>query len=254
MIAYDDNNLYIAFICDENSPEKMLKRYSIDESDVWLDDCLEVFIASNYYQCMMANQYYSFISNSRAAKTDLAGRNRDWHGKWNIAAKTNEKNWTAEFAIPFKTINVDIKKVDLLGISLGRERQIEPKEATIWPLGGSFHSPIGILLFTSYKEYFDNHIKQVFFKEQIETLEKLKNQAQSVETGHFQKHCDDAIATLNNKRKLFFENITPTAEDFREFMRTLLDCYNTTEQLKHDINFHASIYELKKMQMEKQSY
>jgi len=110
-IVHDKDSLYVAVRCEDRSPEQIvateMRRDAImtDDGMQMLNDSIEI-VLDTYHD--HRNAYY-FATNAAGALVD--GRiteNRkaalEWDGIWNVRTNIDEKGWTAEFEIPFKTI------------------------------------------------------------------------------------------------------------------------------------------------------
>jgi len=60
----DTNALYIAFVCHEPKPEKLVVTQNNER--LWDDDCVEVFIDPGHTE----KNYYHFIINSKGTQAD----------------------------------------------------------------------------------------------------------------------------------------------------------------------------------------
>jgi len=107
-LAYSKDALYVAVRCEDARPgaivaTEMRRDAQIDENDH------VAFILDTYHD--HRNAYY-FATNAAGALVD--GRiteNRDaateWDGIWMVRTSIDERGWSAEFEIPFKTIGFD---------------------------------------------------------------------------------------------------------------------------------------------------
>lgn len=111
-IAYDEDNLYIAFNCLDSQPGKIKgdltprEKYVVDTNDdVWI-------ILDTYYD---KRNNYGFAVNSKGVQLD-------WPGDyvWESGAKVNEDGWSAELKIPFKSIRFPKASSKPWGINFGR--------------------------------------------------------------------------------------------------------------------------------------
>jgi len=102
-LGYDDNALYITYICDEDTAN-LITRYTAHDSAVWRDDCLDfVLLPPN----VANDKFYHFIINSLGVRFDSRGNDdKKWNADMRIAVgKDRPKDtWTVEIAIPWKTL------------------------------------------------------------------------------------------------------------------------------------------------------
>jgi hypothetical protein len=104
-LAYSTDSLYIAIRCEDHSPRQMVATQMQRDASVTDNDNIEL-ILDTYHD--HRNAYY-FATNAAGALVD--GRITEnqapaleWDGIWNVRTQMQDHGWTAEFAIPFKTI------------------------------------------------------------------------------------------------------------------------------------------------------
>ena len=146
-VGYDKDNLYIAVVCYEPNISGIVANAKKHDSNVWDDDCVEVFLDTN----LDRKTYYHIIVNAKGVSCEEKGRNPKWDGKYAVKTSLTDKAWIAEFAIPWKTIGIDTQpKAGMkLGLELARNRAQSPSEITQWsPTFGGNHTPtsFGILI------------------------------------------------------------------------------------------------------------
>lgn len=105
-VLFDKNNLYIGLSCRDNAPvtARSMNRDGDIESDDYVAILLETF--------RNRRQGYLFMVNPNGARKDaLIGEsltlNYDWNGQWTARCRRDTQGWTAEIAIPFKTLSFD---------------------------------------------------------------------------------------------------------------------------------------------------
>lgn len=120
-IAYDDNNLYVAFKCYDRRPENRVSNIQIRDNLEKSDDAVILILDA----FLDKRSGYVFIVNPLATQTDLRiaddGRSIDsnWDARWQAATKIYPWGWVAEMAIPFSDINYD-PDIREWGINFGR--------------------------------------------------------------------------------------------------------------------------------------
>lgn len=107
-LVYSKDALYIAVRCEDVRPGAIVATEMRRDASIEENDNLEI-ILDTYHD--HRNAYY-FATNAAGALVD--GRiteNREaateWDGIWLVRTKIDERGWTAEFEIPFKTIGFD---------------------------------------------------------------------------------------------------------------------------------------------------
>lgn len=170
-MMWDDKNLYMLFQADATEMAKRTKGETVRDARVWLDDCFEIFIDPG----LSRKNYFHFAGNSIGTVYDASRtggvRNDSWNCDWTVAINKDEKNWTAEIAIPFESFGKAPQTGDLWGFNICRENPVL-SEVSAWRPMMSFHSPemFGKLIFT------DSVYQSIPREDQIKVLgEKLYN-------------------------------------------------------------------------------
>ena len=119
-VLYDDENLYIGARLLDSEPSLISARQMVQGQSVDVDDRIEVIL--DPFNNMRTG--YRFQLNPRGVRRDgLFDRgsnvNEDWDGIWHAEAVIGDEGWTAEIAIPFKSLNFDPNNPDW-GFTVGR--------------------------------------------------------------------------------------------------------------------------------------
>lgn len=126
-VAYDDDNLYFAARFWDSKPDgvtaMVLRRGDVSFGDDGFSVTLDPYD--------QGRSGYMFDVNPNGMRseglfTDVDRQNWDWEGIWNAAGRRDSEGWTAEMAIPLKTLSFD-PAVDAWGVNftrwLGRESE-----------------------------------------------------------------------------------------------------------------------------------
>lgn len=130
-ILYDDKNLFIAFRCWDNEPDKIVKRMS--RRDGFEGDWVEINIDS-YHDLRTA---FSFTISVSGVKGDefISNDGNNWDTNWNPIwyAKTaiDSLGWTAEMRIPFSQLRFSNAEEQVWGIQSTR-RNFRLQERSVW--------------------------------------------------------------------------------------------------------------------------
>ena len=131
LLAYDDGAVYVAFrVHDDREPAAQLTRRDAD----LLDDDAVVVVLDTHGDRQSA---YYFITNLLGTQADgrIAddGRTVDgsWDGAWRAAARRTEYGWSAELAIPFRSLSFRRGARVTWGINFGRSRR-STLERSFW--------------------------------------------------------------------------------------------------------------------------
>jgi hypothetical protein len=108
LLLFDSDFLYLGFRCHDREPDKIVATAMVRDVDLFSDDRVSVSIDTFFDR----RNGYLFQVNPLGTRTDALIENssrviRDWNGIWYAKARIDEAGWTAEVAIPFKTLNFD---------------------------------------------------------------------------------------------------------------------------------------------------
>lgn len=131
MLAYDDENLYIAFVCHDSDPTAI--RANITDRDAMFGDDFAGIMIDTFRD---RQNGYEFFVNPRGIQGDLrrSGNNEDasYDAVWYSGGTVTESGWTAEIAIPFRSIRFPDQDVQSWGIHVFRNRPRESREQMSW--------------------------------------------------------------------------------------------------------------------------
>jgi uncharacterized protein DUF5916/cellulose/xylan binding protein with CBM9 domain len=104
-ILYDGANFYIGVMCYDSEPNRIIGTQMARDADLSPDDRIEILIDSFRDR---HNAFY-FATNPLGALVDgLLIENReinfDWNAIWTVRTRKSDDGWSAEFAIPFKSL------------------------------------------------------------------------------------------------------------------------------------------------------
>lgn len=102
-VGYDDDALYIAYVCDEDT-KKLITKYDGRDTSVWRDDSIDFVLLP---RGTAKSDYFHFILNSAGACFDATGNGgREWNGEFQAATGKDQPKgtWTVEMAIPWETL------------------------------------------------------------------------------------------------------------------------------------------------------
>ena len=102
----DADNLYIGVMCHDSEPDGILASQMARDAALRSDDYVELLLDTFRDQ---SNAFY-FATNPNGALVDglvfaNGETNEDWDAIWNVATARSDQGWSAEFAIPFKSLN-----------------------------------------------------------------------------------------------------------------------------------------------------
>jgi Domain of unknown function (DUF5916)/Carbohydrate family 9 binding domain-like len=105
-LLYDGQYLYIGVMCFDSDPKQIIGTQMSRDADLEADDRVEIVIDSFRDR---HNAFY-FATNPLGALVDALivendEINKDWDAIWLVRTNRTEQGWSAEFAIPFKSLN-----------------------------------------------------------------------------------------------------------------------------------------------------
>jgi len=120
-VQYDEKNIYVAFICSKSYPDPIVARQARRDQLEKRDDVV-VVVLDTYHDSRSA---FWFMTNALNTQVDMRisddGKYTDteWDAGWEVKTAINDSGWTAEFAIPFKSLRFNPTK-KTWGINFGR--------------------------------------------------------------------------------------------------------------------------------------
>ncbi len=105
-LLHDKDNLYIGVMCYDSEPDRILASQMARDAQLNPDDRLEIILDTFGDQ---SNAFY-FSTNPNGALIDglvfaNGETNLDWDAIWIVKTKRSDEGWSAEFAIPFKSLS-----------------------------------------------------------------------------------------------------------------------------------------------------
>ena len=103
---YDEENLYIGVMCHDSEPRRVLASGMARDARLNADDRLGIVLDTFRDQ----SNAFHFSTNPAGALVDglvfaNGETNDDWDGIWIVRTQQTHEGWSAEFAIPFKTLS-----------------------------------------------------------------------------------------------------------------------------------------------------
>ncbi len=105
-VAHDGTTLYVAFRCFDSEPDGIRATQRRRDARLQPDDRVEILLDT---QRDRRNAYFFAIGAGGAINDALVSQNggttnRAWDGIWEGRARIDEEGWSAEMAIPFRTL------------------------------------------------------------------------------------------------------------------------------------------------------
>ena len=135
-VGYSDDALFIGVICYDSEPEKLIISDGGRDSITPEVDNFAVVLDS------FKDRQNGFVFSTTPGAVQHDGQvvrggsgggefNLNWDASWDVAAQVNEAGWSAEFAIPFKSLRYGGSKVQDWGINFQRI-VARRNEVTFW--------------------------------------------------------------------------------------------------------------------------
>ncbi len=107
-VTYSENYFYVGARMYDDNPAEISARQMIQGQNIGFDDRIGVFLDS----FNNSRTGFWFQTNPNGVRNEgvwesASSFNSDWSGIWQVEARIDEQGWTAEFAIPFTTLNFD---------------------------------------------------------------------------------------------------------------------------------------------------
>lgn len=104
-LLYDQDHLYVGVIAHDSEPHRVIGTQMARDASLGSDDRIEVLLDTFRDQ----RSAFYFATNPAGALVDglvANGQlNADWDAIWDVRTRRTEDGWTAEFAIPFKSLS-----------------------------------------------------------------------------------------------------------------------------------------------------
>ena len=139
-LCYDADCLYVAARCSEPNMERLTLKARGRDSNVWLDDGIELFIDPRFDR---QSEYQICVSASNVVY-DSHDKDGSWNGTEKTAAVREAGAYTIEIAVPWATLGLvgGPKSGAAVGFNVARDRYTVKEEVYQWsPTLGSSHNP-----------------------------------------------------------------------------------------------------------------
>jgi hypothetical protein len=141
-LGFDKDNLYIGVRCHDDDPKRIVTTTLTRDSDMGYDDTVTILL-DTYHDERSA---FLFTTNSGGVKVDALVRNEgeqvllDWDGLWNVQGSRDAGGWSAEIAIPWRTLRFPNAPQQVWGFNVERE-VARKQERTYWkPIEHSWYA------------------------------------------------------------------------------------------------------------------
>jgi hypothetical protein len=123
MVLQDEQMIYFGIQCHDSEPDKIFASTMRRDTNIWRDDVVELLIDTfrDNRNC------YAFVTNALGVQGDAIVSdqgnhiNLQWECVVYMDAQKNDRGWSAEFAIPFKSLKYENGEVVEWGFNITRE-------------------------------------------------------------------------------------------------------------------------------------
>jgi hypothetical protein len=148
---YDQDCLYIVFICAKKPGKKCKSRYTMRDDKLWEDESVEIFLGAGGTR----ENYYHIVVNSLGTSAESDCGEWTWNPDLKIQTSEEDGMWRARIGIPFKALGHTPTPGAEWHFNLCRNSYSEggAEHQSLFPTGEVFHSParFGRLVFSGVK-------------------------------------------------------------------------------------------------------
>ncbi len=158
--GYDEQNLYLAYLCQEPELAKIPPKKRVADDWVWQDESVELIAMADDISDHAAH----IIINHQGVVYDARGldpENSEWNCGIQTAAGKTENAWTLEMVIPLKSLPVGAWDKKSLKLNFYRSRYLKGEEYSSWSYcPGSFKEPLrlGLAIFKELSPWIEGDI------------------------------------------------------------------------------------------------
>ncbi|MGB9876942.1 MAG: sugar-binding protein [bacterium] len=137
-LGYDDEALYVGFLCEGETKRIKAERWDRDSDGVWQGEGVEVFLASGDEP----TRYTHIIVNAVGSILDEIVFDRSWNPQIQLGTRVEKDKWSLEMRIPWSVL--PFAKTSQLRLNLCRNHSLINEETSHWawsPTFGWFHNP-----------------------------------------------------------------------------------------------------------------
>ena len=152
-IAYTETTFYLSVVCYDAEPENLVVSDARRDADLAGTDAF-LFILDTYhdsqngfvfgtnsvgieYDAQVDNEGQGNFNNNRQQGGVIGGFNLNWDASWEVKTQVGDYGWSAEFAIPFRTLRFKSGENTTWGLNFRRNIR-KTNEVNFWselPLG-----------------------------------------------------------------------------------------------------------------------
>jgi len=142
-VLYDDDHVYIAVRCFDSQPDRIVaNEMRRDNFNIYRNDQVTV-VLDTFHDRRSA---YFFQTNPLggvrdALVIDETTTNYDWNTVWDVRSRRSPEGWSAEMAIPFKSLRYPRSGAQTWGINVLRAVRSRNEESVLSPPPATYGGP-----------------------------------------------------------------------------------------------------------------
>ena len=139
-VFFDDRNVYIGLRCVDSRPDRIVaNEMRRDNNNIFLNDNITLVI-DTFHDGKTA---FFFQTNALGGVRDAlvlgeSTMNPDWNTVWDVKAERFEQGWTAEMAIPFKSLRYPRTAPQVWGFNVRRFVRSKNEQSLLGPAPRSY--------------------------------------------------------------------------------------------------------------------
>ena len=135
-IIYTNRILYFGVVCYDREPQRIIVSDSRRDASLEETDSFQLILDTYHdkqngflfgtnpagieYDAQVTNEGQGRFGGGRQRRGAVSGFNLNWDASWEVKTKISEIGWSAEFAIPFKTLRFSKKDSQTWGVNFQR--------------------------------------------------------------------------------------------------------------------------------------
>ncbi|MBM3820902.1 MAG: carbohydrate binding family 9 domain-containing protein [Acidimicrobiia bacterium] len=135
-IAFDQDHVYVSVRAHESRPDRMIvNEMRRDSNSTWQNEHVGFSFDTFYDRRNSVTFYFNPLgARSDGQSTNEGNYNGDWNPVWNVAVRRNDGGWTAEAAIPFKSLRYKPGRAQVWGFQMRRTNRWKNELSYLTPV------------------------------------------------------------------------------------------------------------------------
>ena len=135
-LAFDDDYVYVSVRASESRPDRMIvNEMRRDSGSTWQNEHVGIsFDTFNDRRNSVIFYVNPLGARSDGQSTNENQYNGDWNPIWSVSVRRSETGWTAEAAIPFKSLRYKAGRAQIWGVQVRRTNRWKNEMSYLTPL------------------------------------------------------------------------------------------------------------------------